>query len=117
MNLKRASGVVALLGLAVACGAADPSTSTATEAVAGSVSPWSRVTETTGCEPLQPSECPGAYGFSIDSTGHFVAGPNPAGATASGRIGSEELAQLDSTIATIVPMPRGAVTNPAVITG
>lgn len=55
---------------------------------------WKNVYEQTGCEAANPSFCSGTYGFTVDNTGNYTAGPAPSGAVAKGTITADELNSL-----------------------
>jgi hypothetical protein len=58
---------------------------------------WTSVSERTACEALDPSMCPGLYGFTIDSAGNYVAGPSPTAVVVKGTITADELNPLVAT--------------------
>lgn len=60
----------------------------------GSTVGWTSVSEQTECEALNPTACSGLYGFTIASSGQFVAGPSPGGVAIRGTITADESLQL-----------------------
>jgi hypothetical protein len=70
--------------------------------VTHSVAQVTQVKEVTTCEVLNPANCVGQFGFSIDSKGNFTAGPSPTGKTVTGAITSAELSALQAALAPLV---------------
>ena len=60
------------------------------------VGQWTRISEQTSCEVLNPAYCSGLYGFAIDKTGAFTAGPSPGGEVVQGKITVDELSALSA---------------------
>lgn len=80
---RRLSPLVALW--AIACGSGSPSAPDPS---------WVQVAEHATCEALNPRLCAGAFGFTVQSDGHFVVGPADDGTTATGSITEAERARL-----------------------
>lgn len=64
---------------------------------------WTAVSITTSCEAMNPSYCVGRFGFTVDSTGNFVIGPNAANQTLKGQVTSAELTAIKQDLDTLVP--------------
>jgi hypothetical protein len=99
--------VSALLLMFCACGSGGSSTSTPTanSATTPTSNPnptpspnqfgtLSQISEKTTCEAMNPDDCSGGYGFLIDQTGRFTAGPSLAGMVLQGTITADELNTL-----------------------
>ena len=78
---------------------------------------WTSISEQTKCEALNPNACSGLYGFTITSTGQFVAGPSPGGAVSRGSITADESIRLLiaadeflSSITSTAACPLGPIT-------
>ena len=59
---------------------------------------WKSIREKTTCEAVAPGSCIGEYGFTIDATGKFTAGPAPGGLHVEGRLTAAELKKLQQAI-------------------
>jgi hypothetical protein len=55
---------------------------------------WSRIGAQDSCEALERRACRGAFGFVMQLSGHYIAGPGPDGKTVEGQVSDAELAQL-----------------------
>jgi hypothetical protein len=75
--------MLASLVLGIACGE--------TGSAPNSLGQWTRISERTTCEIVVAANCSGLYGFSINQSGAFVAGPSPTGTTVQGNISTDEL--------------------------
>ena len=53
-----------------------------------------QMSEKTACEALNPIDCSGLYGFTIDRVGNFTAGPSPTGVVITGAVTNDELNTL-----------------------
>jgi hypothetical protein len=62
---------------------------------------WKSIREQTTCEAVAPGSCIGEYGFTIDATGHFTAGPSPTGLHVEGQLPNVELRKLQQAIANV----------------
>ena len=54
-------------------------------------SQWTSVTDQATCEAVNPVSCSGLYGFKVDTSGNFMAGPSPTGVVVNGAITAAEL--------------------------
>jgi hypothetical protein len=59
---------------------------------------WTQIHSSASCEALDPAACSGAYGFTVQAQGHYIAGPNRAGKTVEGELTSAERAALVADI-------------------
>jgi len=75
------------------------------------------MTETTTCEAMNTTSCPGAFGFTIDSMGNFTAGPSPSGTTVKGTITPSELSALQTALGPVVESSSTSCTPGASIPG
>jgi hypothetical protein len=69
---------------------------------AHSVNDVATVSEQVSCEAMNPDSCVGGFGFAVDSQGNFTAGPSPTGKVVQGKITSDELASLKSSLSVIL---------------
>lgn len=87
---SRAFGRTVLGTLAVslaACGSGNP---------AGPGDSWSRVTERTACEAMNPSFCVGNYGFTVTSGGSYTVGPSDGGAEVTAMLSDAERTRISA---------------------
>ena len=66
------------------------SATTAVAAPAKKAARWKSVRVKTTCEAVAPGSCIGEYGFTVDPSGYFVAGPSPAGLRVEGQLSADE---------------------------
>ncbi len=59
---------------------------------------WKSIREKTTCEAVAPASCIGEYGFAIDASGNFTAGPSPDGLHVQGTLPPAELQKLEKAI-------------------
>ncbi len=59
---------------------------------------WESVREQTSCEVVAPGSCIGEYGFTVDATGQFTAGPSPGGLRVDGKLPPNELLDLQRAV-------------------
>lgn len=59
---------------------------------------WKSVREQTQCEAVAPGSCIGEYGFTVDPSGHFVAGPSPSGLRVEGQLSADETRDLQRAV-------------------
>ena len=74
-------------------------------------SSWSSVSEKATCEAMNPQQCVGFYGFTIQADGTYTAGPGENGASESGRINPEELDKLNADTDGFLITYSGAAPN------
>lgn len=83
--------VVAMLTLfAAGCGGSNPPMHTLSDVAS--------VSEQSFCEAMDPTRCPGTFGFAVDNQGNFTAGPSPTGKVVQGKITSDELTTFQSLL-------------------
>jgi hypothetical protein len=100
MNLLQIGTLVAASSCLLACGG---NSDISREKVAPhALSDVVTVRESTFCEAMPPQNCVGEFGFTVDGSGNFTAGPSPAGTTITGTLTPEELASLQSALAPVV---------------
>jgi hypothetical protein len=57
---------------------------------------WLQVREQTTCEAMQDDHCLGRYGFTVEASGRFIAGPSDRGSKVEGTIEPAELQRIAS---------------------
>ena len=71
----------------------------ASKAAPKKVRTWKSIREKTTCEAVAPGSCIGEYGFTIDASGNFTAGPSPDGGLhMQGKLPPAELQKLQKAI-------------------
>jgi hypothetical protein len=70
----------------------------ASKAAPKKVLTWKSIREKTTCEAVAPGSCIGEYGFKIDASGKFTAGPSPDGLHVQGALTPGELEKLQKAI-------------------
>lgn len=78
------------------------SATTAIAAPAKKSTRWISVGEKTTCEAVAPGSCIGEFGFSVSSSGHFIAGPSPAGLRVEGELPADENRDLQRAVRYVV---------------
>lgn len=68
------------------------------------------VSEQASCEALVQDSCRAGFGFAIDSQGNFTAGPSPTGKVVQGKITSDELASLKSSLSAVLASSHNGMT-------
>jgi hypothetical protein len=72
---------------------------------------WSNVSEKTSCEAMNPQQCVGNHGFTVQPDGTYTVGPDEFGTSESGRISSEELDKLNTDADGLLGTYSGAAPN------
>ncbi len=98
MIATRRTVVAALCVGVVACGSRNPT---------GPSASWSRVTERSACEAMNPSYCVGSYGFTVASDGSYTVGPGDSGVEVSATLSDAERARISADAAQVA----GALTG------
>ena len=94
LTLNSSALVYVVLLLVCGCGASKQPTHTVAEVA--------QVKEVTTCELVNPVDCVGQFGFAIDNSGNFTAGPSPSGKTVTGSITPGELSSLQAALGPVV---------------
>ncbi len=63
---------------------------------AGPRDSWSKVTERTACEAMNPPYCVGSYGFTVTSEGRYTVGPADSGVEVSGTLSDAERSRISA---------------------
>jgi len=67
-------------------------------AAAGDQPQWQSAAIARTCEAMMPAYCPARYGFAVDSSGHFSAGPNASGKVIKGSLTADEAALIQADV-------------------